>query len=164
MNNDTQMSNQKSVSPRADETPRVHATIDGNSALGYLVVSTGTANKAYPLEDVRIEIYLMGEDNQPVLFRTQISDISGIAEAVPIPTPPKDESLSPGNPYLPYTTAQVRVFKDGYYPIEAREVPIFAGIKSLQYFDLVPIAGSAHYNQPTGELIIVSDQIPDPLM
>ncbi|MBQ8578190.1 MAG: hypothetical protein IJ449_09555 [Clostridia bacterium] len=143
--------------------PREQPPIGDSAAVGYLTVSTGTGNKAWPLADVRIEIYLPGEDGSLSLFRTQVSDESGIAESVPIPAPAQSESLSPGSPYLPYTTALVRVFRDGYYPEEAREVPIFAGVKSLQYFDLVPLAESGQYKAPTGELVIVSEHIPDGL-
>ncbi len=138
-------------------------SISESSDVGYLSVSTGTGGKAYPLSDVQIEIYLPNEDNEYTLYRRQISDESGIAEAVAIPTPSPESSLSPNSLYLPYTTVQVRVFRDGYYSAEATEVPIFPGIRSLQYFEMIPVSKSSQYAEPNGELIILSKTLPNNL-
>jgi len=145
--------------------PRVSPPISEDSATGVLVVSAGTGGKAYPLPGVRIEIYLPGEDGSPFLFRTQQTDESGLSEAVSIAAPDAAASESPDAdaPYLPYTTAQVRAFKPGYYPTEAVEVPIFADIRTLQYFEMIPTAESAQADAPTGDLILVSQTLPDHL-
>ena len=144
---------------------RVSPPISEDSASGTLVVSAGTGGKAYPLSGVRIEIYLPDEDGTPVLLRTQQTDESGLAEAVTIAAPDASASESPDAdaPYLPYTTAQVRAFKPGYYPTEAVEVPIFAGIRTLQYFEMIPTAESAQADAPTGDFILVSQTLPDHL-
>ena len=113
---------QKPDTEAVPSPPREQPPIEDSTAIGYLTVLTGTGNRAYPLSDARIEIYLPDEEGNLVLYRTQVSDKSGISEAVPIPTPAENESLTPGSRYLPYTTAQVRVFRDGYYSTEAKEV------------------------------------------
>ncbi|MBQ3065778.1 MAG: hypothetical protein IJC98_06045 [Clostridia bacterium] len=142
---------------------RDNPPISESSDVGYLTVSTGTGGKAYPLSNVQIEIYLPNDDNEYSLYRRQTSDESGIAEAVPIPTPSPKSSLAPNSPYLPYTTVHVRVFRDGYYSAEAKEVPIFPGIRSLQYFDMIPLSKSEQYAEPNGELIIFSETRPNNL-
>ena len=145
------------------------------TAVGYLTVSAGTARRAYPLPGAQIEIYLSAQsvfpegnggslpDTDPEaggmrLYRRQISGEDGSADTVPIPTPGITASLSPGNPYRPYTLALVRIRLHGYYPQEAREVPIFPGINALQYFDLVPFAESdAMASVPDGYTSVSKD-------
>ncbi len=130
---------------------------DTLSEVGYLVVSTGTGGKAYALGDAQVEIYLTDEAGAWQLFRMQNTGTTGIAEKVAIPAPKQSLSQTPDSVYQPYTIARVRVFKDGYYGIEAAEVPIFSGITSLQYFDMIPREESASYQEPSGELTIVSE-------
>lgn len=159
------------------------------TATGYLTVSAGTARRAYPLPGAQIEIWLSREsvpDSTPasasplseeapsdtqarsdgmMLYRRQISGIDGSAETVPIPTPEESVSLSPdaAGGCCPYTLARVRVYCSGYYPQEARQVPVFPGINALQYFDLVPLAESDAQSPPAGTLTVVSENVTDHL-
>ena len=157
------------------------------TATGYLTVSAGTARHAYPLAGAQIEIYLSREsfpDSIPasapplseeasantkeppdgmMLYRRQISGADGSAETVPIPTPDESVSLSPDAGGCPYTLARVRVRCGGYYPQEARQVPVFPGVNALQYFDLVPLSESDAQPPPAGTLTVVSENITDHL-
>ena len=157
------------------------------TATGYLTVSAGTARHAYPLPGAQIEIWLsresfpdsipapaspMSEEVPPntperpdgmMLYRRQISGTDGSAETVPIPTPEENVSLSPDTAggCCPYTLARVRVYCSGYYPQEARQVPVFPGVNALQYFDLVPLSESDAFSPPAGTLTVVSENVTD---
>ena len=178
------------VPPSCDPVPKetVPPPPSSGSALtatGYLTVSAGTARHAYPLAGAQIEIWLSREsfpDSIPasvpplseeapaetsdrpdgmMLYRRQISGADGSAETVPIPTPDESVSLSPDAGGCPYTLARVRVWCRGYYPQEARQVPVFPGVNALQYFDLVPLSESDALSPPAGTLTVVSENVTD---
>ena len=130
---------------------------DTRTEVGYLVVSAGSGGKAYPLADVQVEIYLQEDDGSWRLYRRTATAASGTAEKIEVPTPKAPVDMDESNPFAPYTLARVRAFRDGYYPIEAKEVPIFSGITSLQYFELIPLSESAALAPPTGTLTIVGE-------
>ncbi len=142
---------------------------------GYLSVAAGTANRAYPLPGAKAEIWISDDDGTPTLFRVLVTNESGLTPPVAIPTPPAADSLTPAMPdgdtppdirppdnpedeeaaapptaVTPYRSVIVRLFRDGYTPIEAPAVPIFAGVRSLQYFDMVPVPASVPYTAPGG--------------
>ena len=177
-----------SCDPVPNETvPSPPSSGSALTATGYLTVSAGTARHAYPLAGAQIEIYLSREsfpDSIPasvpplseeasantrerpdgmMLYRRQISGMDGSAETVPIPTPEENVSLSPdaAGGCCPYTLARVRVYCSGYYPQEARQVPVFPGVNALQYFDLVPLSESDALSPPAGTLTVVSENITD---
>ena len=173
--------------PAPEAVPAAPSSGSTLTATGYLTVSAGTARHAYPLPGAQIEIWLSRESfpdsipasasplseeapqNTParpdgmMLYRRQISGTDGSAETVPIPTPDESVSLSPGSGGCPYTLARVRVYCSGYYPQEARQVPVFPGVNALQYFDLVPLAESDAFSPPAGTLTVVSENITDRL-
>ena len=138
------------------------------TATGYLTVSAGTARRAYPLAEVQIEIYLptpedgvSSDTNNMTLYRRQVSGSDGSAEPVPIPTPEESVSLDPDSTVSPCTFALVRVYRRGYYPQEAREVPVFPGVNALQYFDLVPLSESDAQSGAADPLTVVSGTVDD---
>ncbi|MCQ2433073.1 MAG: hypothetical protein MJ175_10770 [Clostridia bacterium] len=148
------------IAPVPGEPP-VPLPMEGMTGIGYLTVSTGTGGKAYPLTDARAEIFLPDEDGEYRLYRTMSTGSTGIAARISVPTPQAEMSQSPDSAYLPYTIARIRVYREGYYPVEAKEVPVFPGITSLQYFDMIPYAEGTGSQNPgdgyTSELIVVSE-------
>ncbi len=156
-----QVQHMERTEPRIPSPPPIGDAL----SVGYLTVAAGSANRAYPLPDVRVEIYIPDESGTPTLLRSDVTNESGVIPTVAIPTPAEAASLTPqdgsGNGYLPYTTARVRLFRNGYYPMEAMSVPVFPGIRSLQYFDLIPITKGAQYDAPTGTFLTVSEDITD---
>lgn len=131
---------------------------DTRTEVGYLVVSAGSGGKAYPLADVQVEIYLQEDDGSWRLYRRTATDASGIAQKIEVPTPKAPIDMDENAPFAPYTLARVRAFRNGYYPIEAKEVPIFSSITSLQYFELIPLSESVSLAPPTGSLTIVGEK------
>ena len=146
------------VPPTTDkEEPVSHAPSELFTDTGYLTVSAGTGNRAYPLPGAQIEIYLPNDSGGDSLYRRLETDASGTAPKILIPTPQTDLSLTPDSAWFPYSLARVRIFCNGYYPVEAREVPVFPGITSLQYFDMIPTAEGEAYRESSGDLIITSE-------
>ena len=145
-----------------EHTPVRQAPEEELTEVGYLTVSAGTANRAYPLRDVRAEI-LLPEDGAYRLYRVVFTKEDGTAERIPLPTPAASLSQAPDSRFLPYTRARVRIYRDGYYPAEAAEVPVFPGITSLQYFDLIPLAEGDAFRDSPGDPIVTSEAEENPL-
>ena len=141
---------------------RVPPPLSDDTSEGTLIISAGYGNRAYPLGGVRAEIYVPSEESaadapREVLYAVRETDDSGIAPPLTVPAPDAALSESPGSPYLPYSLVRIRVYRDGFAPQEAEQVPIFSGIRSLQYFEMVPLSEGEGYQAPGGIFTIVSD-------
>ena len=103
---------------------------------GTLLVRVSTAGIALPVEgaDVRIDGNEEGNQNIHYLLTT---DRSGLLERILLPTPPAAYSLQPGN-RKGFADYNIRIFKDGFYPVLLRNVPLFSGITSIQTVELIP--------------------------
>lgn len=156
-----------------NETPdttdsRTPPPLSEDTAVGTLIISAGYGNRAFPLSGVRAEVYVPTEENTPdapgeILYAVRETDDSGIAPPLTVPAPDASLSESPGSPVLPYSLVRIRVFRDGFAPQEAQQVPIFAGIRSLQYFEMVPISEGERYTAPGGVFTTVSDSVQNSL-
>jgi len=141
---------------------RTPPPLSEDTAEGTLIISAGYGNRAYPLGGVRAEIYVPTEESSSdapgeVLYAVRETDESGIAPPLTVPAPDASLSESPGSMVLPYSLVRIRVFRDGFSPQEAEQVPIFAGIRSLQYFEMVPLSEGETYSAPSGIFTVVAD-------
>lgn len=147
--------------PPADDR-RTSPPLSEDTSSGTLVISAGYGNRAFPLPGVRAEIYVPAEPSgeetpSEVLFAVRETDASGIAPPLTVPAPDASYSEAPGSLFLPFTVLRVRVFRDGFAPQEATQVPVFAGIRSLQYFEMVPTPEAERYGAPSGLFTTVSE-------
>jgi hypothetical protein len=104
--------------------------------LGTLLVRISTAGFAIPVSDADIRIHGAEEGNQSVYF-LPTSDRSGLSESISLPAPPAAVSLSP-SPVKGFADYDVEVFKEGFYPVILRAVPIFSGVTAVQNVRLIP--------------------------
>lgn len=143
---------------------RTPPPLSEDTAVGTLVISAGYGNRAFPLSGVRAEIYVPTEESTPdepgeILYAVRETDESGIAPPLTVPAPDASLSESPGSSVLPFSVVRIRVFRDGFTPQEAEKVPVFAGIRSLQYFEMVPVSEGESYQAPGGVFTTVSDSV-----
>ena len=139
--------------------PRLPPPLSEDTAAGTLVISAGYGNRAYPLSGVRAEIYAPSEDEGGdwELYAVRRTDASGIAMPLTVPAPDAALSESPGSNVLPFSVVRVRAYREGFTPQEAESVPIFAGIRSLQYFEMIPLSEGETYAPPGGIFTVVAD-------
>lgn len=104
---------------------------------GTLTIQVLTGSKAYPVEGAHIILSRETKGGEE-LIKTMITDSAGRTEAVSLPAPSPEESLSysEGRPYFVYN---VRVDKMGYYTVEDLNIPIFSGVSAVQPVSLVPL-------------------------
>lgn len=110
------------------------------SGVGYVIVSVTTARGAIPLPGATVRIFNFenGGENGSLII-TSKTDSSGRTEKIPLPAPPRSDSLSPGNGRS-YRTYNIDAQYDGYYNQYYVNVPIFDGVTAVQSIDLVPIS------------------------
>ena len=129
------------------------------SSSGSLIVSVYSAGGAIPIPDALVTV--RGSDkNSSGIISVLYSDESGNTPKITLPTPPAAESESPG--YVkPYATYNIDVDKDGFYPRQFLNVPIFSGITSIQPVNLIPITEYGGESSPPTDSSISESQNPD---
>lgn len=111
--------------------------LDENMSVGYLIVETSTALGALPIQGAVVNVNSTN-GNSPVNIAVE-TDNSGRTERLALPTRAGYLSLTPENK-TPYSTYTIQVYANGYYPYEVSDVPIFAGVTSLQSARLIPLS------------------------
>ena len=106
---------------------------------GCLQVLVRTGSESLPIRDA--EVLIEGA----TVSRGLLTDESGRTEQVALPAPSAQGSLTAGNP-TPFSLYRVTVKKEGFYTQLTENVPVFAGIVSLQPINLI---GRAEYGSAT---------------
>ena len=99
---------------------------------GTLRVFVRTASGSLPVVGARVLI-------EGVMERELFTDQSGLTEQIPLPTVSREASMRVGEE-TPFASYRVRVEKEGFYPHTTENVPIFAGVESLQPVNLIGLA------------------------
>ena len=107
-------------------------------SIGYLVVRVSTARGAIPLENATVSIRGATPQNSGIIYSLE-TDVSGLTPRLPLPTPPKDNSLSPDQG-TPYSLWSIDVFCKGFITARYESVPVYSGITSVQNAELVPLS------------------------
>ena len=108
-------------------------------AQGFLIVKVSTASGAIPVENVTVIIQGIEEENKEIL-KSMLTNRSGLTGKVSLPAPSRELSEAPSPSSKPYSTYNIDVYKEGYYPQHYSGVPIFEGITAVQNARIIPIA------------------------
>ncbi|MDE5738160.1 MAG: hypothetical protein K2H93_07340, partial [Oscillospiraceae bacterium] len=108
-----------------------------NTAEGKLYIVASTADSAYPVPDARVTIYSQIGDKTMLNYILK-TDESGLTPIIALPAPPANLSQEPEN-IKPYATYNIKIYANGYFREEAKDVPVFAGITSRQVFQMIPL-------------------------
>ena len=106
--------------------------------IGYLVVRVSTARGAIPLENATVSVRGSTLQNSGIIYSLE-TDVSGLTPRLPLPTPPKNNSLSPDQD-TPYSLWSIDVFCKGFITARYEGVPVYPGITSIQSAELVPLS------------------------
>ena len=119
------------------ELPPIDAQSD---QVGYLKVTTRSANETIPLANVSILISKQFDGQEEMLFSLTTND-NGETEIVKLPAPPKKLSESPNadKNLKPYAQYKISAYLNGYYQIVNSTVPIFSGVTSIQRINMIPL-------------------------
>ncbi|MDR1209865.1 MAG: peptidoglycan-binding protein [Clostridiales bacterium] len=101
---------------------------------GRLVVIVNASGQGRPATDARVVVTPSEEpDAAPVESGT--TDSSGLASEIELPTPPREYSMSPGEP-KPYSSYDVTISLDGYERYVVRGVQVFPDSEAWQEITL----------------------------
>lgn len=127
----------------------------GYTSSGSLVITVFSAGGAVPIPDALVTIRSSEKENSGVLS-VLYTDKSGSTPKITLPAPPASESESPGIE-KPYATYNVDVDKDGFFPKQFINVPVFANTTSIQPVNLIPLTEyEGNAIPPSGESITES--------
>jgi len=127
--------NPRTLNGRSQNPVRTEKSPDST---GVLAVQVYVADRAIPVDDATVIISKQTGNEQEELIRILKTDASGVTDTVELPAPPESNSLSPGNQEK-YYTYNIRVDRPGFYTVENRNVPVFAGNKSIQPVAMLPL-------------------------
>ena len=106
---------------------------------GYIIIKVSTANGAIPIENATIILRGNDGDNTNILL-SLLTGRDGRTQRIALPAPPNSLSQMPSPQARPYSTYNIEVFKDGYYPQYYQSVPIFDKITAVQGANLIPLS------------------------
>ena len=104
---------------------------------GFLTIRTYTSAAQLPVEDVTVSV-TRPDSKGTRLFATRITDESGLAGPIAIPTPDRSESLQAGVA-TPYTTVDIIADHPDYDRVLVENAQVFAGVLSQQDIALIPL-------------------------
>ena len=102
---------------------------------GFLQILVRTAGDSLPVKEA--DVLVEGEG----VAKQLLTDESGRTKQVALPAPPASNSLKAGSE-APFALYRVTVEKEGFYRQTTENVPVFAGVVSLQPITLI---GRAEY-------------------
>lgn len=106
------------------------------SATGYLQLHAYASNAQIPLGDTAIVI----TDENDIAIAMRLTDRNGLIRPIEIQVPDLVESQSPGASLNPYATVNIYAHQNGYEPIYAEKVQIFAGTTTYQDLEMIPLS------------------------
>ena len=107
---------------------------------GFLKVQTLTSRAELPVAGATVTVSTFRPGGGRELLSVQLTDESGMTEAVAIPTPELSNSLGPDRP-RGWTDVQVGASHPNFDGVVSRDVQIFPGVTTLQELFLVPRGG-----------------------
>ncbi len=123
--------------------------IPPDTGSGDLIVQVSIARGSIPVEGAAVTV----TDNAPSPNHIALlmTDNSGRTERLSLSAPSRELSQTPNGTQRPYSVYHVLIEKEGYYPVQLLNIPIFDRISSIQPVALVPLSEGTI---PPGEVII----------
>lgn len=117
---------------------------------GGLIVDVTSFRGLYPIKNAIVKIFT-GEMTNMNIVDSDTTDENGKTKEFVLTTPNVSLSLDSTNKLIPYSSYGISVTADGYVEHINLNVPIFAGVTSIQNVDLLPV--SASNNNGKAEII-----------
>lgn len=128
-------------------------------ATGYILVNVRTADEASPVEGAEVLVTAV-VDGARMILASGLTDPSGTTRKMSVPVPDAGLSQSPSPESRPYNLFDVSVSAAGFFNARSVDVPVFAGITSVQNFSMIPVPAMM---SPDSETLTYYNQEPTPL-
>ncbi len=107
--------------------------------IGVLQVWVTTASASLPLQGIHVTVSDASDGKEHTIRYSGETDESGRTEAISLPAASAQGSLSPAGQTTPFTLYDIAVYKDGFYRVENRGVPLYGGVRAVQPVRLIPL-------------------------
>lgn len=118
---------------------------------GFLTVRAYSAGEALPISGAAVFVYENDKaGGNTGAIRAGITKENGITDVFVLPTVSSEASLEPNaeNAYIGYN---IEIIKNGYYTVRNINVPIFAGITSIQPVAMIPVSEFSNTESPENQ-------------
>lgn len=130
---------QESVPSTASFLPSMSwISLTGDNSWGFLQFDVFTAGGAYPVQNALVTVTKKLPSGSG-LVRILFTDRNGRTPTITLPAPSRALSQTPGSTVRPFSEYNVTVRAKGFYTIKDINIPIFAGVKTVQPIDLIPL-------------------------
>lgn len=109
----------------------------GNST-GYILVNTRTGESSSPVVGASVLITAI-VDGRREIIASGVTDDSGVSPKFSVPAPDLIHSQFPDSARRPYSLYDISVTAKGFFNARSVDVPVFAGITSVQNFGMIPV-------------------------
>lgn len=119
--------------------------------VGYINVGVFTASGALPVPGAVVTIYHTYDGGEEHVLYHLVTDESGLVPAVEVPVeyPSADQQTEPY-----YSTYNLRVQADGYYPYNILDIQIFPYVTTNYRINMIPAAQGATPDSP-GQIFVI---------
>lgn len=107
------------------------------SEYGKLRIETTSGNRSVPVEDVLV-IVTRGKTEPGEVLAVLMTDRSGSTKEIEISAPSRQRSEAPTERAVS-SFVNITAFKEGYYEVENRNIPVFTGVTSIQPVNMIPL-------------------------
>lgn len=131
-------------------------SLTGDNSWGFLQFDVFTAGGAYPVPGALVTVTKKLPSGVG-LVRVLFTNKNGRTSTIALPAPAKSLSQDPENTVRPFSEYNITVKAKGYYTIKDINIPIFAGVKTVQPIDLIPLPEYGDRPQPRTESNSITD-------
>lgn len=129
-----------SAAPDHGKMPAEHTPDDGKLPYtdhGFLKVEARTGDNGLPVPNAAITVVRKNGKEEELVF-SGVTDESGSVERIKLPAPPNLKTNAPES-FQNYAVYTVSAYVKDFYREVSADVPVFAGVTSIQRFNLIPM-------------------------
>ena len=115
---------------------------------GFILVNVRTGDDSEPVANASVKVTAI-VGGERMILASGVTDESGAAPRFEVAVPDISFSQSPDSSVRPYSLYDISVTASGFFNSRSVDVPVFAGITSVQTFSMIPVPLYMKANEET---------------
>ncbi len=124
--------------------------LDNNPSEGLLRVQVFTADRAFPVSNASVDVYVRLSGSDKTVFNG-VTNADGIIDNIRLPAPDSSISFDENSTVEPYSVYGLRVTAPNFVEADFEGIPVFDSVKSIQSVELVPLSRDG--SRPTNNIV-----------